>query len=92
MSGEVTVTQLASRLAAANVLPVVEEPLRPRATGFLKPAVDKDLSMDNGTEGAVGPLIFNHLVQIELLLHSLRQVQIFALFFERIGWHAGEDL
>ena len=92
VSGEVIVTQLASRLAAANVLPVVEEPLRPRTTGLLKPAVDKDLSMDNGAEGAAGPLIFNHLVQIELLLHSLSQVQIFALCFDRIGYQAGEDL
>ena len=92
VSGEVIVTQLASRLAAADVLPVVEEPLRPRATSLLKPAVDKDLSMDNGAEGATGPLIFNHLVQIELLLHSLSQVQIFALGFDRTGYHAGEDL
>ena len=71
VSGEVVVAQLASRLAAANVLPVVKEPLRPRPTGLFKPAVDKDLSMDNGAEGATGPLIFNHLVQIELLLHGL---------------------
>jgi len=62
VAGEIIVTQLASRLAAANVLPVLEEPLRPRATSLLKPAVDKDLGMDNRAEGAAGPLIFNHLV------------------------------
>jgi len=92
VSGEVVVAQLASRLAAANVLPVVKEPLRPRPTGLFKPAVDKDLSMDNGAEGTAGPLIFNHLVQIELLLHSFSQVQILALCFDRIGYQAGEDL
>lgn len=71
VTGEIIVAQLANRLATANVLPIVEEPLRPRATSLLEPAVDKDLGMDNRAEELVGPLIFNHLVQIEVLLHSL---------------------
>lgn len=91
VTGEIVVAQLANRLATANVLPVLEEPLRPRATSLLEPAVDKDLGMDNRVEMAAGPLIFNRLVQIEVLLHSLSQVQKFALCF-RIGYHTGEDL
>ena len=62
VTGEIIVAQLANRLAAANVLPIVEEPLRPRATSLFEPAVDKDLGMDNRAEGVSGPLIFNHLV------------------------------
>jgi hypothetical protein len=62
VTGEVVVTQLANGLAAANVLPVLEEPLRPRTTSVLEPAVDKDLGMDNRAEGFVSPYIFNVLV------------------------------
>lgn len=89
---EIIVTQLANGLATANVLPVAEEPLRPRATSLLKPIVDKDLGVDNRAEGVASPLIFNHLVQLEILLHSLSQVQISCLFFEGTRYHAGEDL
>ena len=71
VTGEIAVTQLANGLAAANVLPVVEEPLRPRAASLLEPVDDKDLGMDNRAEGFFGTLIFDNLVQIEGLLHSL---------------------
>ena len=71
MTGKIVVTQLANGLAAANVLPVVEEPLRPRAASLLEPVDDKDLGMDNRAEGFSGTLIFDNLVQIEGLLHSL---------------------
>jgi hypothetical protein len=71
VTGEIVVTQFANGLAAANVLPVVEEPLRPRAACLLEPVEDKDLGMDNRVEGFFGPLIFDNLVQIEGLLHSL---------------------
>ena len=89
---EIIVTQLANGLATANVLPVAEEPLRPRATSLLKPIVDEDLGVDNRVEGVASPLIFNHLVQLEVLPHSLSQVQIFSLCFEGTRHHAGEDL
>ena len=92
VSREIIVTQLANGLATANVLPVAEEPLRPRATSLLKPIVDKDLGVDNRVEVFASPFIFNHLVQLEVLLHTLSQVQISSLCFNGIRYHAGEDL
>ena len=92
VSCEIIVTQLAGRFAAANVSPVLEESLWPRATGLLEPIVDKHLSMDNGAEGVLGPHFLNRPVYIEVLRHSLTQFNIFALGFDRLGYHAGEDL
>jgi hypothetical protein len=79
VGGEIIVAQLASGFARANVSPVKEESLRPSATRLLEPVEDKDLGMDNMTEGAAGPLSIDHLVQVKGLLHSLSQVQILPL-------------
>ena len=92
VSGEVIMTQLAGRFAAANVSPVLEEPLWPRATGLLEPTVDKHLGMDNRAEGVLDPHFLNHPVYIEVLLHSLSHFNKFALGFDRLGYHASEDL
>ena len=89
---EIIVTQLANGFATANVLPVAEEPLGPRATSLLKPVMDKDLGVDNRAEGVASPLIFNHLVQLEVLLHSLSQVQVSSFCFEGIRYNTTEDL